>query len=221
MKKEFLFLIFIVLLFSSCDTFFQANGIVVDSETLKPIADAKIQVKGKSTFYTDSLGRYTIDRNFLGTAIKVELLVEKSGYDPVYIDCSKKSFNRQQETIKMKRALKPFVPIIPQSAVRVMYWFNLIVLSLFNLFTLMFVISYRGLLNKLLWVVAILLLNVTLHFLYLDGSIIKFSLLNGPIYLAHYWTYPYSVKIVLPIASLFFWIMFIFSKDSIVEYEEI
>lgn len=217
MKKEFLLLTFVVLIFSSCDTFFGANGIVVDSETLKPIADAKIQVKGQTTFYTDSLGQYKFVRNFLGTAIKVELLVDKSGYEPIYIDCSKKSFSRDQETIKMKRAIKPFVPKLPQSAVRVMYWFNLIVISLFNFLTLMFVLFYRRLINKLLWVVAILLLNVTIHLLFLDGSIVDFSIINGPIYLAHYWTYPYSVKIVLPIASLFFWIMFTFSRDSIIE----
>ncbi len=217
MKNVILLLAFFVLLFSSCDTFFHVNGIVVDRETLKPIADAKIQVKGISTFYTDSLGHYKIDRSFLGTAIKVELLVEKSGYIPVYIDCNKKSFHRDQETIKMKRAIKPFVPMIPQSAVRVMYWFNLIVVSLFNLMTLVFVLFYRKLINKFYWVVAILLLNLTIHLLYLDGSIVDFNIINGPVYLAHYWTYPYSVKIVLPIASFFFWIMFIYRKDSIIE----
>lgn len=217
MKKEILLLVFFLLLFSSCDTFFHVNGIVVDSETLQPIANVKIQVKGVSTFYTDSLGQYKIDRSFLGTAIKVELLVEKSGYYPVYIDCNKKTFHRDQETIKMKRAIKPFVPMIPQGAVRVMYWFNLIVISLFNILTLVFVLFYRQLINKLYWVVAILLLNITIHFLYLDGSIVDFKIINGPVYLAHYWTYPYSVKIVLPMASLFFWIMFIYRRDSIIE----
>lgn len=217
MKKEFLLLTFLVLFLSSCDTFFHANGIVVDDETSKPIANAKIQVKGKTVFFTDSLGQYKIDRSFLGVAIKVELLVEKPGYIPVYIDCSKKSFVYNQEIIKMKRTSTSFVPKIPQSTVRTMYWFNLIVLSLFNFLTLLFVLFYRRLINKFLWVIAILLLNVTIHLLYLDGSIVDFSLINGPVYLAHYWTYPYTVKIILPIASIIFWIMFIFSRDSIIE----
>jgi len=140
MKNEFLLLTFFVLLLSSCDTFFRANGIVVDGETSKPIANVRIQVKGVTSFYTDSLGQFDIERDFLGTAIKVELLVEKPGYVPVYIDCSKKSFDYDKAIIKMKKTNTTFVSKIPQKAVRVMYWFNLIAISLFNFLTLLFVL---------------------------------------------------------------------------------
>jgi hypothetical protein len=218
MRTKILLLLVSVFLLSACDTFFHANGVVVDDQTSKPIPNAEIHVKNKFRFQTDSVGAFQIDRPFLGVAVNVELLVEKEGYVPVFVDCGKKSFNHQFETIRMKRTQTPFKPRFQQRMVRIMYWFDLIVLSLFNLFTLGFVLFNRNLINKFVWILAILLLNTTIHLLYLDGSIVHFSLLNGPVYLRHYWTFPYTLKLVLPIGSIFFWIMYVFSRDSVTEY---
>jgi hypothetical protein len=143
------------------------------------------------------------------------MLVKKDGYVPFYVDYRKEAFNRGQDTLRMKTSRAPFVPLFSQHAVGVMYWFNLIVISLLNLFTLGFVLFKRKLRVRFLWAAAILVLNTTLYVLYLDGSLVHFHLLNGPVYLTPYWMYPYSLKIVLPLASLAFWILYLFKRDSI------
>lgn len=215
MKNNLLLLLLPLILLSSCDTFFHANGTVVDSETMEPIPHARIQVKGKDYFYTDSLGQYKIDRSFLGMSIKVDMMVEKSGYMPLYIDCSNKSFRHQNAVLRMVAVQKPFVPAIQQVWVRRMYWFDLVVVSIFNLFTLLFVLFRKRLLHRFAWVMALLFLNFSFDLLYMNAMPLNFSLLHGPFYLVHYWTHPYTVVIALPVVSLLFWYMFLYRRAKL------
>lgn len=220
LKNALLFLFLPLVLLSSCDTFFHANGTVVDAVSMEPIPNARIQVKGLQYFYTDSLGHYQIDRSFLGMSLKVELMIEKPGYMPLYIDCNNKSFRHQKAVLRMEVLQKPFVPAIPQVWVRRFYWFNLIVISLFNLVTLVFILFRRHMLNRFAWVMALLLLNVSVDLLYTNALPLNLSLLHGPFYLAHYWTHPYTVKIALPVVSLLFWYLFRNHREKIEQVQD-
>jgi hypothetical protein len=78
------YIIFISLTFVSCEGYTCNHGVVVDSNTLKPIDSVYCVSNGGNKVYTDSLGRYEeICSPFAGCMPKCsELVVEfsKEGY---------------------------------------------------------------------------------------------------------------------------------------------
>jgi len=207
MKRQTLLLLIIPMLLCSCDYVFHSEGIIMNKETLNPIDSAIIFIKDIDSVYSDSSGRFKIDKIMSGTGTDFEILVEKKGYLPVYLNYSERS-DSNNTLIKMQSTDKEFKPFFPRKLVRFSYYTNMVVWSIFNVFTMIFILSNKNLRKRFLWIIGILIFNLTFYFLFLDGTISKFSIINGPFYLTHYWMHPYSIKVGFPIVSILFWVFY-------------
>jgi hypothetical protein len=90
-----------------------------------------------------------------------------------------------------------------------------IIFSLFNAFTLIFILFKSKIRLKFLWVSGIILINPAFRFLHSDFSLLDYEILNGPFYLFNYWNYPYSLIIAIPAISIVFWIIYLMKKEWI------
>ncbi len=204
----------------SCDTGFQSKGLVLDKSTQLPINNVKIDIKGRGITYTDSIGHYKIDTMIYGYAGNLEILVKKDGYKAKHV-------NFKLDKIKMDNALIELDKIensvdiyyIKENRISQFYYFNLYCISLFTLLTLLFLIIKKKIKWKILWILAILLINLTFFVSITDCSISDFKIINSPFHLMKYWLNPYSFKIVIPIFSIAFWILY-FTKKSIIVIDD-
>lgn len=219
--KSFIDFSLLLLILSSCDTVFDSRGVIIDSATAKPVDHARIIVKGFDTIYSDSAGKFKIQKIISGVWTQREIMIEKNGYIPKYVNFNNDMYDHDSAVIKLQPAKEAFKPVLPRKAVKFMYWFNKIVLSLFNVFTLIFIIFKKGIRKKYLWIIGVLFLNFTFYFLYLDLSLSRFRPINGPIYLTNYWMYPYSVKIVIPVITIAFWILYFFKRNWIMKKDKL
>ena len=217
-KLNLLFITIIVcVLLSSCDTGVSFNGQVVDKNTHKPIAGVRINVKDRDTTFTDSIGNYKYSRMMYGMFGDIDIMLEKKGYKAKHINLSAGNTPRIDAVIELQKSDATTVNSVDRKYVKTMFYFNKYVLSLLNVLTLLFIIIHKKVEYRLVWILGILLFNLTFFFSYTDFSLVKYLLLNGPVYLTHYWVYPYSLKFVIPIATILFWVLYLFKKDWIME----
>ena len=209
------------ILVSSCDTGISFNGRVIDKITNQPVAGVKISVKDQYFSITDSLGSYNFHKFHYGYLGFTEILFEKKGYKPVYFNLDspgKKHFN---EIIKLEKSEGNDSFAIDQKYVKAMFYFNRYVLTLFGLFTFIFVCVKKKISNRVYWLFGILLVNLTFYFSITDFNLVKFLFLNGPVYLS-FWSYnPYSLKIVIPTASFLFWVLYFFKREIVIKGSEV
>jgi len=217
MKKinQLFILVVICVLLISCDTKFSSNGVVIDQNTHQPVAGVKISIKDRDSTFTDNFGKYRIDKFIYGWAGDFEILLEKDGYKTKHINFNKGKLQLVNAIIELEKSEGKPVYAVDRKYVKTMFYFNKYVLSLLNLLTLLFVAIKKKVNYRFVWIMGILLLNPTFFISFTDLSLVKFHLLNGPVYLTHFYMYPYSLKFVFPVATILFWIIYLVKRDKI------
>lgn len=215
---KFAGLFFLLVFLTSCDTGWSSKGVVIDKSTGHPIENAKIDVKGLGSTYTNEVGQYKIDTMIHGLAGQLEILVEKEGYRSKHVNFKTDKIDRKNARIEMDKletATEEFCS--NRKWVSRFYYFNLYFLSLLNVLTIVFLIFKKKIKWRALWILGILLFNFTLFLSFTDCSIVGFRIINGPIFLTHFWVYPYSVKIVVPLVTLLFWGIYLPKRNGLLK----
>ncbi len=209
-------LIFVILSFTLCSydpPFIHLKGVIVDHNTSNQISKARISLSENVVLYTDSSGNFKLDR--VGSLDSQEMLVEKNGYQPKFIDFSKEKYDMGNAVIKLQPTTKAYEPLFSQNALRLINTLIKIVFSLLNVSTLIFILFQSGIRRRLLWIAAIMIINPAFRLFYLDFSLLKFEIVNGPLYLFNYWNNPYSLLIAIPLISMVFWVLYLLRRDWI------
>ena len=219
MKKNLFYLFSLLILTTSCDRAFVMSGKIIDEINGKPINKAKIISSEKLVTYSDSLGVFKIDRFGPGSmSYKLEVLIEKGGYETRYFDLSKtKDLNNI--TLKIGASNKIQTTYCSKSLVKIFYLINLTLINLITIFTLFFIV-FKPIKYKWIWIFVIIVVNITFKFNYING-LFNIDFFQLPFYLKHYGFYPFTVKIVLPISIIIFWAMYFLKKDLIIDKSEI
>mgnify|MGYP000843671203 FL=1 len=211
MKKQLVYLIALLLLQTSCDRVFTMSGHVID-ELGNPINNAKIVTSEKETLYSDSLGYFMLNLYGPGSySDKLEVLVTKKGYETKYFDLSQQK-DIHDLSLRMKTSNRELIPSYPKSTVRLFYLINLIITNLFIISTLFFIL-YKKIKYKWIWMLLILVANITIQVNYINGHW-NVDIGGLPFYLKHYAYYPFTIKIACPIISIVFWISYIYTQRS-------
>lgn len=219
---KYLGLALIITTFISCDSGLYSNGVVLDKKTGLPIDSAIINVKNIDTVYTDSKGKYIVDTTIYGYVVDLEILVSKQGYKTKHVNFKKDKIKKNNAIIEME--------ILENSTeescfdlkrVSQMYFFNKYFISLINILTLLFLIFKKRVKWRIIWMLGVFIFNFTIFISFVDCSLMDFKLINGPVFLTHYWHYPFSIKIVFPIASIAFWSAYLINKRLLLKPEEI
>ena len=92
------------------------------------------------------------------------------------------------------------------------YLINLIITNLFIISTLFFIL-YKKIKYKWIWMLLILVANITIQVNYINGHW-NVDIGGLPFYLKHYAYYPFTIKIACPIISIVFWISYIYTQRS-------
>jgi hypothetical protein len=213
-------LFIILILVVSCDTGFNSKGLVIDKSTQLPIDNVKIDIKGKGTTYTDSLGYYKIDTMIYGYAGNLEILLNKDGYKTKHVNFKTDKIEMNNALIELEKLGKSTVHFcIEKKRISQLYYFNMYFISLFNLLTLLFLLFKKKIRGKILWILGVILFNLTILISFTDCSISDFKLINSPIPLTHYWIHPYSIKIVIPVFAIIFWGIYLIKKKALFKNE--
>jgi len=122
---------------------------------------------------------------------------------------------KKNAIIKLQSNSKGYNSKPAQNELRFINTLIKIVFSLFNLFTVVFILVKKDLHLQFLWVAGIMILNPAFRLLYFDYSLIKYEIVNGPFYLFSYWNYPYSLIIVIPLISTVFWMLYRIKREWI------
>lgn len=216
MKNTFM-LLTIAFLLTSCDTKFDSKGLVVDKLTKLPIHNVKINIKELDSTYTDSLGRFVINKFVNGWAGDFEILLEKEGYKTRHINFETRNIKRDSAVIELEKLASDSESYcFDKKIISHIYYFNKYFLSFLNVLTILFLII-KKIKWKIVWILGILLNNLTIWISYTDCSIIKFHFINGPIYWTHFGMNPYSFKIVIPIITLVFWTIYLIKKNVLIK----
>jgi hypothetical protein len=205
----------------SCDSGLNSSGVVVDKKTRLPIDSVTINVKNLYSVYTDSMGKYKIDTTIYGHVVYLEILLSKQGYKTKHVDFKNDKIKKSNAIIEMEileDSTEEFCFDLKQ--VSQMYYFNKYFISLINILTLFFLILKKRVKWKLIWILGVFIFNFTIFISFVDCSIMDFKPINGPIFLTHYWHYPFSIKIVFPIASIAFWSAYLINKRLLLKPEE-
>jgi hypothetical protein len=219
--KNILALLFLSIFLASCDKIYHSEGLVIDELTRLPIDSVKISIKELDSTYTDQSGRFGINKLVNYWSGDFEILLEKRGYKTKHINFETFHLMRDSAIIELEKSENSSENIcISRETVSRMYYFNMYFISLLNILTLLFLII-KKIRWKILWIIGILLLNLTIFISFTDCSIIKWSIINGPVYLTHFWIYPYSVKIVIPIMTITFWIIFLTNKSVLINDKKV
>lgn len=215
MKTKWIVLLSLLILTTSCDRTFRVTGKVVDETSGRPVTNVKITTSEKMVIYSDSIGDFTIDRCGPGSmGDKLELLIEKDGYETSYFDLSNVSdLQNVNLEIRASNIIQP--TFCSKSLVRTFYFINLYIVSLLSLITILF-IAFKRIKHKWIWLVVILFICITFKINYVTG-VLDVDFLHSPFYLKHYDFYPFTIKIVLPIAQFLFWVLYFVKRDLIVD----
>ena len=214
MLKRITGLIILSFILSSYDPpFFNLEGIIIDKNSSAPIDSVKIFVSECIILTSDSLGSFKINHMWSGSP--PEVFIEKKGYEPKFIDFSNEKYQMENIIIMLQPTTKEFRSSLSQNELRFLNTLIKIVFSLFNAFTLIFILFKSKIRLKFLWITLIMLINPALRFLHFDYSLLDYEILNGPFYLFNYWNYPYSLIIAIPAISLLFWIIYLIKRDWI------
>jgi len=214
-------LISVLFFLLSCDTGFSSKGFIIDHSTGLPIDNVTIHIKDLDSIRTDSTGKYKIDTLIYGSAGNLEILLKKEGYKTKHVSLRKSKNRNANELIQMEKIENTSDNYcMKKKRVAQMFYFNKYVLSLINIATILFLIFSIRIKRRMLWIFGILLFNLTFFITYTDCSINNFRLINGPVYLTHYWIYPYSVKIVVPLATMTFWLIYLRFRKILLKPQE-
>jgi hypothetical protein len=192
------------------------QGVIIDKNTSAAIDSAKISIRESTSLFADSLGSFNIVQLFSG----FEILVEKKGYQPKYINFSKEKYDMDNIIIMLQPTTKENKSSLSQNELRFLNTLIKIIFSLFNAFTLIFILFKSKIRLKFLWVSGIILINPAFRFLHSDYSLLDYEILNGPFYLFNYWNYPYSLIIAIPAISIIFWIIYLVKRNWIQEQSQ-
>lgn len=187
------------------------QGVIVDESTAEPIDSAKISVRESTFLFTDSVGGFNLDQ--LGSGF--EILIEKKGYKPKYINFFSEKYDMDNFIIKLQPTFTEYKTCLSQEGLRFINTLIKIVFSLFNAFTLIFILIKSKIRLKILWIIGIMLINPALRLLQADLSLLNFEIVNGPFYLFGYWNNPYSLLIAIPLTSMSFWVLYLLKRDWI------
>jgi hypothetical protein len=219
---KYLGLALIITTLISCDSGLFSKGVVIDKKTGLPIDSVIINVKNIDTVYTDSKGKYKVDTTIYGHVVDLEILVSKQGYKTKHVNFKKDKIKKNNAIIEME--------ILENSTeescfdlkrVSQMYFFNKYFISLINILTLLFLIFKKRVKWRIIWILGVFIFNFTIFISFVDCSLMDFKPINGPVFLTHYWHYPFSIKIVFPIASIAFWSAYLINKRLLLKPEEI
>jgi len=214
MISKYLGLVFLILVLISCDTGFYSNGLVIDKMTQLPIDSVTINIKNLDSVFTDSIGNYKIDTMIYGYAGECEILLSKHGYKTKHVNFKKYKIEKHNAIIEMEMLENSIEEsCIDLKRVSQMYFFNKYFISLINILTLLFLILKKRVKWRILWILGVLILNFTIFISFVDCNMIDFKLINSPVFLTHYWLYPFSLKIVIPFVSICFWSIYLIRKE--------
>lgn len=211
-----------ILLFSlsSCFSPGHSEGIIIDQNTLLPIYNAQITVEESYTVYTDNQGHYEIFGTW-GLFSDLELLVEKKGYEPKYINVSASNYDfRKNITIKLLASDTVYKPSLPRNQLRFVNSLIKIIFSLLNILTLIFIVISSEIRKMYIWITGILFINLIFNLLYLDYNLISYEIIHAPFFLTGYWNNPYSLKIAFPVVSIAFWILYL-TKSRLIKKDTV
>lgn len=219
-SKYFGFVI-VILALISCDTGFHSKGLVIDKMTRLPIDSVTINIKNLDSVYTDCMGKYEIDMMIYGYAGELEILLSKQGYRTKHVNFKKDKIEKDNALIEMEileNSTEEYcVDLKRISQIR---FFNKYFISLINILTLLFLILKKRVKWRILWILGVLILNFTIFISFVDCSMMDFKPINGPVFLTHYWHYPFSIKIVIPITSIAFWSIYLINKILLFKHEK-
>jgi hypothetical protein len=216
MLKRILGLVILSFILSSYDpAHYYLKGVVVDKITLIPIDSVLISVREYSTLYTDSLGGFTIEQ--MGGGSDFEVLFERKGYEPKFLNFSNRKYDSDSTTIKLQPTNKVYNPALPRNQLRFINTLIKIAFSLLNVFTLIFIFVNDKIRWQYFWIIGILFINLIFNLLYLDFNLIGYEIIHAPFFLTGYWNNPYALKIAVPIVSLAFWIIYLTRRSLIKE----
>ena len=159
--KIFLLFIPIILLLTGCEGTVRGTGKIISSKDSKPIDSVFVywtQLSSETT-YSDSLGKFKIG-TFCGCVPdcpELELLLYKKGYETKYINLTKERRNRKDTlTVIMTPTNDVSREIKKDSFEQFLKYFNIIAISLFNVFTLIIICCIK-LKNKTLWIISLII----------------------------------------------------------------
>jgi hypothetical protein len=214
MLKQILGSVILSFILSSCLSPGHSDGVVIDQNTLSPIDSTQITSEESNTVFSDSLGRFEIYRSFW---TEFEILAEKKGYQPKYINSAKGDYNfNKTKVIQLQQTHKIYKPALSKNQLRFINSLIKITFSILNVLTLIFILVNAEIRWRYMWITAILFLNLIFNFLYLDFSLLGYEVIHAPFFLIGYWNNPYSLKIAVPIISIAFWILYL-SKCNLVK----
>lgn len=202
-------------LLTSCDTGFFSTGQVIDKNTKQPIEAVRIDAKGFDTTFTDSAGKYEIQKFVCGYAGNLELLLEKEGYKSKHISF-KSGIEKNPVLIELEKSVDGKAVCVDRVWVKRLFHFNQYFFPLLNLLTLIFVAAKRNLRWKFAFIPGILLLNFYIQFSFTDFSFVGINYMIGLLWPFYH---PYSLSLVVPFATLLFWGLFLFRKNLIFRKE--
>ena len=216
MLKQILGLVILSLILSSCLSPSHLVGVVIDQNTFSPIDSAQITLEESNTVFSDSLGQFEIYGNFL---TKFELLVEKKGYQPKYINFAEGDSNfNKTKVIQLQQTQKVYKPSLSKNQLRFINTLIKTAFSFLNVLTLIFILINSEIRWQYFWIVGILFINLVFNSLYLDYNLISYEIIHAPFFLTGYWNNPYTIKIAVPIISIVFWILY-FSKRNLIKVD--
>lgn len=216
MVKRILGLVILSFILSSYDPpRYQIGGIIVDQITSIPIDSALLSVRESTWLYSDSLGKFEFAE--MGGGSDFEMLIERKGYEPKYIEFSVKNNDLENTVIKLQPTNKVYNPAFSRNQLRFINTLIKIAFSLLNVFTLIFIFVKDKIRLRYVWILGILFLNLIFNLLYLDYSLLSYEIIHAPFFLTSYWNNPYSLKIAVPIISIVFWILYFSWRNLIKE----
>lgn len=208
MFKRILGLILLSFILSSYDPpFVQIEGKIIDKNTSNPIDSAKISVNESAMLFTDNYGAFKTE--LMGLRTGLEILIEKNGYEPTYINFTNEKYNLDNAVITLQPTTVSVKLGLSQNSLRFLNTLIKILFSISNALTLIFILFHPEIKLKFLWITAVFLINPAFRLLHFGNKLLDFEILNGPFYLFNYWNYPYSLLIAIPVVSIVFWILFL------------
>ncbi len=202
-------LFFPCFLLLSCESTYEAGGVVTDSETGRAISGAMVNYKNVDTAYTDAAGRFRLKKSAIGAAVTgdVELVIEKEGYRPGYFRMARGTAEGADLLVRLNAVANgKSEPRLSQKWVKRMFSINLYGISLLNLCTLL-CIWLRPIRWRWFWILLLLTVNPVISTCYVDG-VTSFSLFHLPLFLSHYAGHPFTIQWAIPFAMLLFWMLF-------------
>ena len=212
MVKNLLFCLLPMFFLTCCHSKIGGKGLVVDATTKRALPNVRISILQIDSTITDSDGKFDFFTLLIGGGVDQIILLNSDGYEPRLYKLED-GFN----LIEMKPQTGVFRPLVSQNTVEVFYQINKFLITGINLLTFAIILVLRRRKWRFFHIISILLLNVKLGFSYLNGEIIHFQVISSPIQIEHYWRYPFTIMLIVPIGTIIFWIFYFIKPSSIAD----